>query len=320
MVEYQMPTNRAYDEIISDLSTRRVRASRAGDMREMLGVTVRSEDPRQRWRGRRKFNLPFALQETFAYWQGLNPGHVERYNSNMQEWLVDGELPGSAYGDRLRNTAGHDQLERVEAQLRDSPDTRRAVAQVFQAGVEDFTGGDVSCTTELQFLRRDGELHLIARVRSQDMFWGYVYDTQNNQWLQEVLAGRLGLEVGEYVHHMGSCHYYEDFAEAVIRSKEDEVRRWPSPDLRLPVDEHDSAMSALSEGLSAARDGDEPWEVHRLLRGRANDYYADQLAVTTAYEQGRFHDDEHQARQWAQMVSHQPFGSWLVRWLEGRQF
>lgn len=320
MEVYENPTPVAYRDIIEDLADRPEDGSRVGGMREELSVTIRSEDPRHRWMTRRKFNLPFALQETFAYWRGLNPGHVQRYNSNMETWLDDdGRLPGSAYGERMRETAGHDQLARVEEQLRESPQSRRAVVQVHQAHEEDYDGGDVACTNHLHFFVRGGDLHCHASIRSQDMFWGFPYDAQNNQAIQEMLAGRLGLGLGEYVHTMESCHYYTDMEDRVLDSL-DEHESWRTRDSRLDAEGHDRAMDLLAVGLEAARDGSTPEDVWTSLRDLWAVHYADWLAVMVSYEQSRFHGDDLTARRWRQRVHDGHFRDWLERYLEGEQF
>lgn len=320
MEVFHKPTPDAYRDIIEHLSGLEPSGSRAGETREELGVVIRSDNPRRRWMDRKSMNIAFALQESFAYWRGLNTGHVERYNSNMETWTDDeGELPGSAYGDRMRNTAGHDQLARAEAQLRENPDTRRAVIQVHQTSVEDYDSADVACTNHLHPFVRDSKLHMHANLRSQDMYWGFPYDAQNNQYIQEALAGRLGLGLGEYVHTMESCHYYTDYEDKVEASL-DEHSAWETPDARIPNDAHDTAMSLLGEGLARTRNGGRPYEVLDSLNAMVCPYYSDWLCLMVAYELHRFHDDPNEARRWAGKVGDDGWGGWLDRVFDGEQF
>lgn len=314
-MEIESTTAEAWPELMRALMDEPVADSRAGDMRELRTVTVRSDDPRERYLVRDdSWNLAFQLQEHFAYWMGLNPGHVDRY-VDMTKWLNDdGELPGSAYGDRLRNTAGHDQLERVERQLRERPETRRAVAQVHQSAVEDYSGADVSCTSHLHFFVRGGDLHLKASLRSQDVFWGYCYDAANNQYLQEVLAGRLGLGLGEYHHVMDSAHLYTRFDDDVPGAL-DSYAVGRTGDMRVGPDEHDEAMGLLSKGLGDARAGDVPADVIDVL-GSINRLYGDWLAGMTAYEQARFHGDLSTARELSARVDALPWAEWLGSYIE----
>ena len=316
MTTFKATTPAAYWKIIKHLQVQSVTTSRAGDMKEDLGITVISDNPRTRWIMRDdKFNMAFALQESFAYWKGLNPGDVERYNTNMETWLNDdGKLPGSAYGDRMRNTIGHDQIERVIEQLEDNPQTRRAVISIHQPSNEDYFGEDVACSMYLQPFIRDDKLHMIGDIRSQDMYWGYVYDTQNNQYIQEVLAGYFDLEVGNYYHKMNSCHYYTEFESKVKRSL-DVATAEVGPDLRLPRYDHGIVMSLLSDGLDSAKNGKCPGdEIHTIAS--YNQGYADWLTLMTAYEFERYQDKSDIAKYIANDIEHYPWKEWMLKYIK----
>jgi hypothetical protein len=302
-------TPEAYSRIVDHLSGLETTGSRAGETKEELCVTVVSDDPRERYLFRDdSWNLAFQLQEHWAYWAGANPGHVQRYNSAMEDWMVDGELPGSAYGDRLRNTAGHDQLERSRETLEERPESRRALMQVHQAAVEDYTGGDVSCTAHLHPFVRDGELHMVASLRSQDMYWGYAYDAANNQFIQEMLAAQLGLDLGSYYHVMNSCHYYTEYEDDALAAEPEAVSAEP---LEGDVAE---GFEELSHGLEAARCGDAPAAKEMDLRQRG-DFFADWLAVVAAYELARHHDEEHDTL--ADLVRCEEWHAWIAGYLDG---
>lgn len=308
----------AYRDIVRELARQGSDGSRVGGMREQMFVALESPDPRQRWLLRDDdFNLAFALQESFAYWMGLNPGHVERYNTAMEGWMVDGELPGSAYGDRMRNTAGHDQIQRAVLQLREDPQTRRAVIAVNQPAVEDYDGGDVSCTVYLQPFLRDGELHMVADLRSQDMYWGYAYDAQNNQFIQELMAGVLGVDVGTYWHKMNSCHYYVKKEAEVLRSAE-VGRAMSTPDMRLSGAHLGEAMRVLDDGLESARNGSTPLLMMDELAS-FGDAWADWLRLMTAYEQHRYHDSPGEARRVADDITIGWWRDWLLERVEAKQ-
>lgn len=319
-VVVEATTPRAYVELADELRRRDARGSRAGEVREAHGALVVSDDPRERYLDRDgSWNLAFQLQEHWAYWAGANPGHVHRYNTAMEDWMEDGELPGSAYGDRLRNTAGHDQLERAERMLRDSPGTRRALMAVHQPAEEDYGGGDVACTAYLHPFARDGELHMVAAVRSQDLYWGYAYDAANNQFIQELMAERLGLEPGTYWHFMDSCHYYTEYEEEVLAS-----RRRCRGMAGVPVRAADWAgdFEALTGGLRAARE-DEVSGYDGVLTAVSDiesNFAADWLKVMAAYELERFRDrprSGQMAEQFASWVSADDWRDWAERYVGG---
>ena len=311
MITYNGTTTEGYYDIMTTLMSEDPTPSRNGTTREILNVAVVSQRPRERYLIRDDtWNMAFQLQEHFAYWQGLNPGHVDRY-VDMSEWMRDGELPGSAYGDRLRNTAGHDQIERAIQQLRDNPETRRAVMQVHQASVEDYSGPDVSCTESLQLFMRDGKLHMTAVIRSQDMFWGYAYDAANNQFLQELIAGVLQCDVGTYTHVMNSCHYYDEYEQDIdISLGEYKTKRLP--DMRQSPAELSQTMSRLGEALSAARDGQIPHQMIELL----DSPYDDWAMAMTAYELNRFHDRPVHANELAKQINVDWMRTWVRRRLD----
>ena len=89
------------------------------------------------------------------------------------------------------------------------PDSRRAVVQLFDPG-RDFRGHrDVPCTLGYRFYVRNGRLHMHTSMRSQDLWLGFGYDIFTATLLQEFLADWLGVEVGDYHHHIDSLHLYE---------------------------------------------------------------------------------------------------------------
>lgn len=309
MITINDTTPGAYLTVTDMLRGEPITQSRAGEMREIRNVAVVSEKPRSRYLLRdSRWNLAFQLQEHFAYWMGLNPGHVDRY-IDLSKWLDDdGKLPGSAYGDRLRNTAGHDQIERVVKQLRDNPETRRAVMQIHQVAVEDYNGPDVSCTESLQLLMRGGELHMTALIRSQDMYWGYCYDAANNQFLQELIAGILRCDVGTYTHCMTSCHFYTRH-EPAVKASHDMYEIGELSDMRQNEAELSLTFQHLSEALEKARTGVVPQDYFDLPKP-----YDEWLKAMTAYEQLRFFDNPDAA--WTLVNSMTT--DWMCRWLEAR--
>ena len=305
---YHGTTSQAYPAIISMLSDEPEDDSRVGGMRERLNVTVVSENPRDRMLRRPGINWAFGLQEAFAYWNGLNPGYVQRYNSQMENYMRDGELEGSAYGRYFRKLP-HDQIQRVIDQLTTSPETRRAVINVHNAKYEDYDGPDVACTIYLQFILRDGELNLIANMRSQDMLWGYPYDVQAFQWLQEVVAGILDADLGRYVHTMNSCHYYTEFEKKVISSKNNATST-VLPDCRLDERDLDNVMQTLGTVLWFARNG---YTVDHFLDqlDDVSTFYGDWARVMLAYEHRRFHENEDYARDVIDNITVDAFADWI---------
>jgi len=106
------------------------------------------------------------------------------------------------------------QLEEVYHKLRDDPTTRQAIMTIWNPELDNAPHKDIPCTNLFHFLLRDDYLHLHVYMRSQDLLTGFVYDTQQFKWFQEILAGWLSrdlglISVGDYTHILGSAHIYE---------------------------------------------------------------------------------------------------------------
>jgi thymidylate synthase len=80
---------------------------------------------------------------------------------------------------------------------------------------EDLLTGqrDVPCTIALQFILRSGLLSMVTYMRSNDVLWGLPHDIFAFTMIQEIVARHLGVDVGSYVHMVGSLHLYEDHLE-----------------------------------------------------------------------------------------------------------
>jgi thymidylate synthase len=109
---------------------------------------------------------------------------IQYYLSRYSESAEDDEIPG-AYGPRLFNWDGINQIANVTSRLKQKPTTRRAAVQLFSAA--DLVHKEVPCTCTFQFLLRDQKQELIAR--------------------------ELSVELGTYKHFVGSLHLYDDKQE-----------------------------------------------------------------------------------------------------------
>lgn len=209
-------------------------APRGKDTREVIGVHLRLTDPRRRLLDIppvRVLNPAFAVAETIWVLSGSDATWIYDFNDALRQFSDGGVLQG-AYGPRMRSwgstaaslrdseAAAHgavaspvDQLDAVRRLLRHDPDSRRAVIQLFDPS-RDFRGHlDVPCTLGYRFYLRKGRLHMHTTMRSQDLWWGFGYDVFAATVLQELLAGWLGADVGEYNHHVDSLHIYAPFLD-----------------------------------------------------------------------------------------------------------
>jgi hypothetical protein len=111
------------------------------------------------------------------------------------------------YGARMSNS---DQLAWVFSELKDNPDTRRAVVTMWDPSMDvPPSHMDHPCTIGIIFRVRDGYLNMTVTMRSQDLILGHGPDIIQFGMLQQTFATALELECGTYTHHMISCHIYE---------------------------------------------------------------------------------------------------------------
>jgi thymidylate synthase len=184
-----------------------------GETLEMLGVALRLQNPRARLSRSENRGKPFsALGELLWYLSARNDlafiaEYVQAYKDEAEE---DGSIHGG-YGPRLFNMRGQiDQITSVVNLLLRKPSSRRAVVQLFNAEDIASVHREVPCTTTMQFFNRQGRLHMAVTMRSNDAFKGLPHDAFCFTMLQEMIACRVGVGLGEYYHYAGSMHVYNN--------------------------------------------------------------------------------------------------------------
>jgi len=215
-------------------------APRGRGVLELLGRAVRFDGNRALLvHPTRKLNYRFAVAEWL--WIAAGRGDLTplvRYNPRMAEFSDDGTRLAGAYGPRLAHQWGY-----VLDKLREDPDSRQAVAQIWTANPG--RSKDVPCTMAAQFLLRGGRLHSIWTMRSSDLWLGLPYDAFSFSRLAASVAGCLGVPQGFVEIAAGSSHLYDvDFSLA-----------------RQVLAEEEAAYSVHLEEL----DGFPPYGAHALL-------------------------------------------------------
>ena len=209
---------------------------------ELLGQTFSLTHPRARTilSPARRWRLPLAVGE--FCWHAAASDEVDAlayYAPRWRSFAEDGEtIRGSCYGQRIfgRGVNGRSRWDALLGLLRDDPASRRAVIDLSGGNGCDAGAVDVSCMSTMQALVRNGLLHLIVQMRSNDAVWGLPYDVFLFTMIQELLARTLGVELGTYVHGAGSLHLYErhlDLARRVLRETPPERHEMP---VMQPID------------------------------------------------------------------------------------
>ena len=158
-----------------------------------------------------------CLGELCWYLGGTNSvDWIAYYISHYSECGENGYVHGG-YGPRLFGGVNGNQIDYVISKLRAKPASRQAVIQIFDKADVQHQHLDIPCTCTLQFVVREQKLHLITYMRSNDVHLGLPHDVFAFTMIQELIARSVEVEVGTYIHMVGSLHLYEKNREASQR-------------------------------------------------------------------------------------------------------
>ncbi|GAQ58044.1 thymidylate synthase [Streptomyces acidiscabies] len=199
-------------------------SARGNRAREVIGVSFRLSDPRQRfpYLVQRKTNPVFQIAESLWYLAGRRDLEmIGYYAPSMRASSPDGvHLGGSAYGHTLFTPGadGVSPFDRVLDLLRTETDSKRGYLPVFSSdelAVDD--NPDVACLAGLHLLARGNALHMVCTMRANDLDCGLLSDVFSFTMIQEYAAVQLGLDLGTYTHFIGSAHVNDCNADRVKR-------------------------------------------------------------------------------------------------------
>ncbi len=134
---------------------------------------------------------------------------ITYYIKDYKDFSDDGKTIYGAYGPRLFNMDGNDQVANVIRLLKKKPSSRQAVIQLFKGTDILEEHKDIPCTCTLQFMIRENKMHMFVNMRSNDAYLGLPHDIFSFTMLQEILARTLNVELGSYKHAAGSLHLYD---------------------------------------------------------------------------------------------------------------
>lgn len=186
----------------------------------------------------RDCNPFFHLFESLWMLAGRNDvAPLNYYNGQIKNYSDDGKTFWGAYGHRWRRWFGWDQVAGICRELKNNPESRRCVLQIWEGGpthdVDDFWkasngGKDVPCNVTAFFdLRKETKtsefsggpqiidtqsyLDMTVCNRSNDMIWGMLgSNVVHFSVLQEYMAACIGVKVGRYNQFTNNLHVYKE--------------------------------------------------------------------------------------------------------------
>jgi len=226
--------------------------STKGPNREVFGRFIQIANPRARLSWTESRGKPLScLGELCWFLSGsADTDFISYYLNRYREFDEGGRVFG-AYGPRLHDWRGLNQLKTIRSLLRARPLTRQAVIQLFDAGDIVEKHKDVPCTCTLQFAIRRNRLHLLAQMRSNDAYIGFPHDVFCFTMLQELIARELGLDLGTYQHVVGSFHLYDADSEKAKRFLNE---GWQSTEDPMPAMPDGDPWTSVEWLLSAERE------------------------------------------------------------------
>lgn len=263
-----------------------------GGSRELLHATFTLADPRRRWTLSRSpgINPAFALAEVIWIVLGRDDAaFLTPWNRSLSQFSGDDPILHGAYGHRLRRSFGVDQLARASEVLSRAPHHRQVVLQIWSAdGDLPSASGkpqsdDIPCNVCSLLKISDGRLHWMQVMRSNDVVLGLPYNLVQWTSLQEITAGWIGVEVGNYTHVVDSLHIYDrDFDRFSIAEAPTDRSRNPV-DLRQPMAQSRSTFALLEDTFEALANSESTREVEKAALGAARlGPYADWVTVGAA--------------------------------------
>jgi thymidylate synthase len=193
--------------------------SRLGHTYELLHCTLTLRNPRARWVLSRRppINPAFAIVESFWILAGRQDADlVNFWNPALPRYAGSTETYHGAYGHRIRRHFQVDQLERAYHALHHNSPSRQVVLQIWDPRIDlpnddgQPTAPDIPCNLLSCLKVRDGRLEWLQVMRSSDVYRGTPYNLVQFTLLQEILAGWLRLDLGDFVLVTDSLHLYEE--------------------------------------------------------------------------------------------------------------
>jgi len=224
-------------------------AATRGKTREIFGVLLHISNPRARLsRTEKKGTLFSCLGELLWYLARTNDlGFISYYAPQYRNDSEDGLTIRGAYGPRLYDLRGNDQIANIIRLLRKHPSSRRAVIQIFDADDLSRDHREVPCTCTLQFVVRSRRLDMLSSMRSNDAIVGLPHDVFAFTMIQEIVARALNISLGSYRHVVGSMHLY---SKDVTAAREYLKEGW-QPKVAMPRMPLGNPMESITRLLRA---------------------------------------------------------------------
>lgn len=154
-----------------------------------------------------------AREEAWYDSQSLNVNDIPGGAPAIWKAVADADgFINSNYGWCVYSEANGNQYANALQELQKNPESRRAIMIYTRPSMwSDYNKNgrsDFMCTNDVQYLIRDGELHAIVQMRSNDAVFGFKNDRAWQMHVLGKLAKDLGVPMGKLYWNVGSLHVY----------------------------------------------------------------------------------------------------------------
>jgi len=178
---------------------------------ELTGITFQLTDPSNNKNNRSNYEYAAEFFKWIISGKTDLSEKIKEMNPMAVKFVDTTGLPesfSSSYGWKIEG-----QLPAIYKELRRDKWSRQAYINILlpvdQILVGKTTTHEYPCTLGIQYLIRDGELHTIVNMRSNNAFSVLPYDVYNFTRLQILVSDVLGVKVGRYYHTVNSLHIYK---------------------------------------------------------------------------------------------------------------
>lgn len=207
--------NQIRQYFINELSSKNFTIDRTGSKTiELIGASFYADEPAI-------FGVPNDeyIRDEIEWYKSQSTNIFDIYDDDKEPpmaWKLTANEHGeinSNYGHLIWSEKYYGQFEQVLLELTRNPDSRRASMIYTRPSIwEEYNENgknDFICTNSVTYYIRDGELHCVVQMRSNDVIFGYRNDYAWQEYVLAELATELDVDVGSIYWQVQNLHVYE---------------------------------------------------------------------------------------------------------------
>ena len=201
--------NQIRQYFINELSSKNFTVDRTGSKTiELIGASFYADEPAI-------FGVPNDeyIRDEIEWYKSQSTNIFDIYDDDKEPpmaWKLTANEHGeinSNYGHLIWSEKYYGQFEQVLLELTRNPDSRRASMIYTRPSIwEEYNENGKNSVT---YYIRDGELHCVVQMRSNDVIFGYRNDYAWQEYVLAELATELDVDVGSIYWQVQNLHVYE---------------------------------------------------------------------------------------------------------------